>query len=226
MDRHVNRRTLLSAATITAAGLFTGGMTIRGTSAQSTPVVSGTPVTGGAMVEGRNPYEFLAGLPTFTVTSTDVGDGQEMPAPQRSGIFGAGGEDVSPQLSWSGQPDGVQGYAITMFDPDAPTPSGFWHWAVMNIPGDTTELASGAGAPDSTDLPEGSVQLPNDAGLAQYVGAAPPPGPSHRYFIAVFALDVPTFDIAPDSTPALLSFTMLGHILAYGLLVPIATTSA
>jgi Raf kinase inhibitor-like YbhB/YbcL family protein len=193
----------------------------RGLAAQSTPVPSGTPVA----VEGRNPYDFLVDIPILTVTSTDVSDGQEMPTPHRSGIFGAGGEDVSPQLAWSGQPDGVQSYAVTAYDPDAPIPSGFWHWAVMNIPGDTTELPTGAGVAESTSLPNGSVQLRNDAGLAQYIGAAPPPGPPHRYFFAVFALDIPTIDIPAESTPALLSFNLLGHILAYGLLVPIATPS-
>ena len=222
MDRLTDRRTLLSAAAFTASGLVAGGMLPRGTAAQSTPMASGTPVT----VEGRNPYEFLGDLAMLTVTSTDVSDGHEMPTPQRSGIFGAGGEDVSPQIAWSGQPDGVESYVVTIFDPDAPIPSGFWHWAVMNIPGDTTELPTGAGVAESTSLPEGSVQLRNDAGLAQYIGAAPPPGPPHRYFIAVFALDIPTIDIPAESTPALLSFNTLGHILAYGLLVPIATPSS
>jgi hypothetical protein len=125
MDHHyTNRRTFVSAATIAATGLVAGGTALRGLAAQSTPVTSGTPMTGGAMVGGRNPYEFLADLPTFTVTSTDVSDGEEMPAPQRSGIFGAGGEDVSPALAWSGQPADVQSYVVTIFDPDAPTPAG------------------------------------------------------------------------------------------------------
>jgi Raf kinase inhibitor-like YbhB/YbcL family protein len=176
------------------------------------------------VVEGRNPYEFLADLPTFTLTSTDVQDGMEMPLPQRSGIAGAGSEDISPQLSWSGQPEGVQSYVVTMFDADAATPSGFWHWAVFNIPGDTTELPAGAGAPESTLLPEGSVQLANDLGLRQYIGAAPPPGPPHRYFIVVLALDIPSLDIALESTPAVMSFNTLGHILGYGMLVPIASS--
>ena len=171
---------------------------------------------------GRNPYGFLADLPTFTVNSTDVAGGEELPAPQRGSM--GGGQDLSPQLGWSGQPANVQSYVVTMYDPDAPIPSGFWHWAVFNIPGDTTELPSGAGAASSTSLPAGSVQLPNGLRMAHYLGPAPPPGPPHRYSIAVLALDVPTLDqVTPDSTPAVLSFTTLGHILGYGLLVPIAT---
>lgn len=221
MDRHVSRRTVMSAGTLAAAGLaFTAGAR-----AQSTPIASGTPIGGeGASVRGRNPYEYLSDLPRFEVTSDDVVEGQQLDTPQMSGLFGAGGEDRSPHLSWSGQPDGVQGYVVTMYDPDAPTPSGFWHWAVMNIPGDTTELASGASTPDGSGLPEGAVELRNDAGVTHFVGAAPPPGAAHRYFIAVLALDVPQLDVSADATPALMSFMTLGHILGYGLLIPTAST--
>jgi Raf kinase inhibitor-like YbhB/YbcL family protein len=211
---------MIATAALTAGGLSLHGAGAIRVFAQATPSVPGTP----QVVEGRNPYEFLADLPTFTLTSADVQDGMEMPLPQRSGIAGAGGEDMSPQLSWNGQPDEVQSYVVTMFDADAATPSGFWHWAVFNIPGDTTELPTDAGAPESTLLPEGSMQLANDLGLRQYIGAAPPPGPPHRYFIVVLALDVPSLDIAPESTPAVMSFNTLGHILGYGVLVPIASS--
>jgi len=138
----------------------------------------------------------------------------------------AGGQDVSPQLAWTGQPDGVQRNVVTMYDPDAPTAGGFWHWAVFNIPGDTTERSSGAGAPDATLLPAGSVQMPNDLRMPRYIGAAPPPGPSHRYVIGVFALDVPTLDGAPDLNLAVQNVNALGHILAYGMLIPIASPAS
>src|SRR5213593_2489436 len=92
-----------------------------------------------------NPYDFLPEVPALTVTSTDVADGQTLANPHVSGIFGAGGEDRSPQLSWSGAPEGTKSYAITCYDPDAPTASGFWHWAVFNIPASVTELPAGAG---------------------------------------------------------------------------------
>jgi Raf kinase inhibitor-like YbhB/YbcL family protein len=115
---------------------------------------------------------------------------------------------------------------VTVYDPNAPTPSGFWHWAVMNIPGDATGLPSSASTPEGAALPEGAVELRNDAGVPHFVSAAPPPGPAHRYFIAVLAPDVPELEVSADATPALMSFMTLGHILAYGLLIATASSEA
>ena len=81
----------------------------------------------------RDPYEELPAVPTFQLQSSLVADGETMPVAQRSGIFGAGGEDTSPDLAWSGFPEQTQSFMVTMYDPDAPTPSGFWHWAVVNV---------------------------------------------------------------------------------------------
>jgi Raf kinase inhibitor-like YbhB/YbcL family protein len=167
-----------------------------------------------------NPYDFLPQVPGFTLTSTDVSDGEVLPMPQVSGVMGAGGEDRSPQLSWSGFPEGTRSFAVTVFDPDAPTASGFWHWAVANVPASVTELPSGAGDKDSPRLPDGAVQLRNDGGFAGFVGAAPPAahGP-HRYFVVVHAVDTEQLDVTADTSPSVLGFNLFFHTLARATLV-------
>jgi Raf kinase inhibitor-like YbhB/YbcL family protein len=180
-----------------------------------------TEVKPGGLPLKTNPYEALPSVASFTLTSTDVRDGEPMPVAQLSGVFGAGGQDVSPQLSWSGFPANTRGFVITMYDPDAPTASGFWHWAVANIPASVTSLPTGAGADDGAKLPPGAFQLPNDARLKRYIGAAPPPGSGkHRYYIVVHAIDVESLQVPPDATPALLGFNLLGHTLGRAILTP------
>ena len=173
---------------------------------------------------GNNPFARLPEVPSFTLTSTTVVDGKPLPAPQLSGMFGVpGGQDASPQLSWSGAPDGTKSYAVTVYDADAPTGSGFWHWAVAGIPADVTSLPEGAGDDSGSGLPAAAVQLPNDARAARYVGGAPPAGHGpHRYFITVHALDVEDIGVPADATPAFLGFTMAGHILGRATLVATA----
>jgi Raf kinase inhibitor-like YbhB/YbcL family protein len=174
----------------------------------------------------RDPYEDLPAVPSFTVTSTDVQHGETLPSAQVSGIFGAGGEDVSPQLSWSGFPEGTQSFVVTVYDPDAPTASGFWHWAVVDIPASVTELPSGAGDDKGSGLPDGAFQLANDAGLARYLGAAPPAGHGpHRYITVVHAVDVPSLGIPEGATPAFLGFNLFSHTLARAVLVPVYETT-
>jgi Raf kinase inhibitor-like YbhB/YbcL family protein len=177
---------------------------------------------------GNDPFARLPEVPTFTLTSTTVSDGAAMPSPQLSGAFGVpGGEDVSPQLSWSGAPEGTRGYAVTMYDPDAPTGSGFWHWAVANIPATTAELPEGAGDSDGSGIPEGAFQLFNDARAAQFIGAAPPVGHGeHRYYITVHALDTADIGIPREATPAFLGLTMASHILARATMIPVAELPA
>jgi Raf kinase inhibitor-like YbhB/YbcL family protein len=167
-----------------------------------------------------DPYDFLPSAPSFSVTSSDVSDGAALGRPHVSGVMGAGGEDRSPQLSWSGFPEGTRSFAVTVLDPDAPTGSGFWHWAVANIPASVTELPGGAGDKDRPELPEGAIQLRNDAGLAGYVGAAPPAGHGpHRYFVVVHAVDTDALDVGADTTPAVLGFNLFVHTLARATLV-------
>jgi Raf kinase inhibitor-like YbhB/YbcL family protein len=137
-----------------------------------------------------DPYENLPPAASFSLTSSDLHEGEKLAIPQVSGVFGAGGEDVSPQLSWSGFPSETKSFVVTMCDPEAPTVSGFWHWAVVNIPGNVTELPTGAGDESGSGLPQGAFQLPNDARTASYVGAGPPEGTGrHRYIFAVLALE-------------------------------------
>ncbi|MFJ7213035.1 YbhB/YbcL family Raf kinase inhibitor-like protein [Amycolatopsis sp. NPDC098790] len=172
----------------------------------------------------NDPFARLPEAAAFSVTSTSVADGAAWPLEQwSSGV--PGGKDLSPQLSWSGAPEGTKSYAVTVYDPDAPTGSGFWHWAVADIPATVTDLPEGAG--DDTGLPEGAFQLPNDARVARYLGAAPPAGHGpHRYFVVVHALDVDSIGVPADATPALLGFTMAGHILGRAVLTATAETPA
>ncbi len=169
----------------------------------------------------HDPFHRLPEVPSFTVTSTTVAHGDSLPAAQMSGLFGVpGGQDVSPQLSWEGAPEGTLSYAITMYDPDAPTMSGFWHWVVFNIPAAVTSLPENAGVSDGSGLPAGAIQLRNDAGGAQFIGAAPPGGHGqHRYFVTVHALDTADIGVPAEASPALLGFTMSSHILARATLV-------
>lgn len=160
-----------------------------------------------------NTYDSLPSAPSFQVTSTDITDGGVLPGPQLSKAFGVeGGEDTSPNLTWSGFPPETKSFAVTCYDPDAPTVSGFWHWIVYDIPASVTSLPTGAGTPDKNDLlPAGAKQLKNDAGFAGFLGAAPPPGHgSHRYIFCVTALPVENLPIDENTSPAVCHFNMFG----------------
>ncbi|MFC8449304.1 YbhB/YbcL family Raf kinase inhibitor-like protein [Kitasatospora sp. NPDC057223] len=177
-------------------------------------------------MSANNPFARLPEAASFTVTSTTVTDGAPLPPEQYSGIFGVpGGKDASPQLSWSGAPEGTRSYAVTVYDADAPSGSGFWHWAVADIPATVTDLPEGAGDDTGSGLPEGAFQLPNDARAVRYIGAAPPAGHGpHRYFTVVHALDVESIGVPADATPALLGFTMAAHILGRAVLTATGET--
>jgi hypothetical protein len=164
------------------------------------------------------PYDLLPLTASFTVTSTDVAEGSQMDI--KHAHDSAGGQNLSPQLSWSGAPEGTRSYMVSCFDPDAPTPSGFWHWTVVDIPASVTELATGAGAGDES-LPEGAFHIRDDFGLRQWDGAAPPPGDAvHRYVFAVHALDVDHLGIDKEATPTYAAFNALFHTLGRALITP------
>jgi len=158
-----------------------------------------------------DPYDHLPEVGGFEVTSTDLVDGEPMAL--RHVHDSCGGQNVSPQLAWSGAPAGTRGYTVTCLDPDAPTGSGFWHWAVVDLPASVTELPSGAGASDAT-LP-GGFHVRTDFGTAAYGGAAPPPSDHpHRYMFVVHAMDVESLGVDASATPAVVAFTLAFHTLA------------
>ena len=167
----------------------------------------------------NDPNWRLPEVPSFDLESPDFPADGMLPDSAR-----ADGGNLSPALRWSGAPAGTRSFALTSYDPDAPTGSGFWHWAVYNIPAGVTELPAGAG---THELPAGGVTLPNELGGEEYTGAAPPPGDGrHRYFFTVSALDIGKLDVPAGATPAVLGFMLRGHIIGRAQLVGLAETSA
>jgi Raf kinase inhibitor-like YbhB/YbcL family protein len=162
-----------------------------------------------------DPYPLLPEVSSFAVTSADVTDGQ----PLKHDQVAAEG-NTSPQLSWSGAPEGTQSYTVTCFDPDAPTPSGFWHWVLVDLPADVTSLDAGAGAEGAT-LPGEAFMCRNDGGAKAFMGAAPPQGDQvHRYFFVVHAVKEPSLGVDSDASPAVVSFNLafktLGRAIIHG----------
>ncbi len=162
---------------------------------------------------GPDPYAALKDLPSFPLSSTDFSDGDELGEQLRAPA------NVSPHLSWSDLPEGTKSLAVTCFDPDAPTASGFWHWAVFNIPASVTGLPTGAGSDETLGGIEGVVSLAGDSGQKTYYGPNPPAGHApHRYLYAVHAVDVEKLDIDPDSTATVLGFNLYFHSIGRAIL--------
>jgi Raf kinase inhibitor-like YbhB/YbcL family protein len=162
-----------------------------------------------------NPYELLPAAPSFTVTSADVRNGQ----PLKDDQVAAKG-NTSPQLSWSEVPEGTRSFVVTCFDPDAPTPSGFWHWVLVDLPADCTSLEAGAGAEGAT-LPGRAFMCRNDGGQKAFMGAAPPEGDQvHRYFFVVHAVGEDSLGVDSDASAAVVSFNLafktLGRAILHG----------
>jgi len=154
-------------------------------------------------------------MSNFILTSPDIPAGGSVPAHFEADVFGCGGRNESPVLQWSGEPAGTQSLAVTVFDPDAPTGSGWWHWIVVDLPAGTSELKANAGAKASSTLPAGTRQKRNDYGAFAWGGMCPPPGDKpHRYVFTVHALSVARLDIPDDATAAICGFMINANSLA------------
>jgi len=155
------------------------------------------------------------GAHALTLTSPDIEPGAKISDEQVASIMGCPGKNISPALSWSGAPEGTKSFALSVYDPDAPTGSGFWHWVVFDIPATTTSLAKNAGDPKANLMPAGVVTAHDDAGIAGYLGPCPPKGdPPHHYNFQIFAVDVDKLDADASASPAYVGFNLHFHALA------------
>lgn len=151
----------------------------------------------------------------FSLSSANIAPESTLKSAQVFRGFGCEGENLSPELTWTAGPEGTKSYAVTVYDPDAPTGSGWWHWQVFNIPADVNRLSAGAGVADSTTLPAGAQQARSDFGTNAFGGACPPVGDQpHRYIFTVFALKTDKIDLPADASAALVGFMINANVLA------------
>ena len=166
----------------------------------------------GAALLAAGATAFAAG--GFTLSSPTIKPGSTLTKAQVFNGFGCTGDNISPELKWSGAPAGTKSFAVTVYDPDAPTGSGWWHWVVINLPGDSTGLVEGAGTAVGK-LPAGAVQGRTDFGSPGFGGACPPQGDKpHRYIFTVYALKVDKLDVPADATAALIGYMLNANKLA------------
>lgn len=144
---------------------------------------------------------------SLTLSSNDITQGEFMAKSQEYNGFGCSGGDLSPHLKWSNVPHGTKSFAITAYDPDAPTGNGWWHWQIVNIPKNITEIATGAGSAKNDLAPKGSVQINNDYGSRGFGGACPPSGHGvHHYRFTIHALSVETLELPEGASGALAGY--------------------
>ncbi|MDP9094237.1 MAG: YbhB/YbcL family Raf kinase inhibitor-like protein [Actinomycetota bacterium] len=169
--------------------------------------------------QAQDPYEKLPQVASFTLTSADISDGEAMsPAHAYEGAAD-GAQNASPHLAWSGYPDGTKSFVVSCYDPDAPTPSGFWHWILVDLPAGTDELSTNAGA-SGASLPGGAFHVRNDWSSRDYGGAYPPDGDRpHRYYFVVHAVDVESLGVDDEASAAVVSFNLAFHTLARAQLI-------
>lgn len=148
----------------------------------------------------------------FTVSSPDIVDGKITLA-QFANSFGCTGGNLSPAIAWAGAPEGTKSFVVSMYDKDAPTGSGFWHWVVIDIPATETSLVQGAGT-DASKLPAGAQQTLTDAGVPGYAGICPPPGETHDYVITVKAVGIDKLPVDPRATGAMVGMMSNMNVLA------------
>lgn len=203
----ISRRLKLIVALLagaTALGVATGAATPLVSLARSSAAEFGfVPVRSG----------IPEGTPRFELSSPDLRDHHSFSQSEIANIFGCNGGNQAPRLQWSGAPAGTNSFVVTMFDPDAPSGSGFWHWLTWDIPSSATSLNAAA-------LPAGAVSGINDAGLTGYLGPCPPPGDRvHRYQLTVYALDIASLGLPGSTRAAVVGFSMRLHILAFARMI-------
>lgn len=153
------------------------------------------------------------GQKTFTLSSNDLGGAATKK--QEFNGFGCSGDNKSPQLSWENAPEGTKSFAVTMYDPDAPTGSGFWHWLIFDIPSNVNELLTNAGNTSLNLAPKGAIQSITNYGIKGFGGPCPPEGHGwHQYIITVYALKTDTLGLDDNTNPAVVGFNLWNQTLA------------